>query len=765
MNVKNNKFSSVLITFVTRHPWWTILISLLVIASLATGIVNLGFKNDYRVYFSDKNPQLKAFDNIQNTYNKTDNVMFVLAPANGNVFTPKTLAVVKKLTKDAWQIPYSSRVDSISNFQHTVAEGDDLQVADLISNPETLTDEEILKLKQIALNEPLLVNRLISKTAHVTGVTVTLQLPGAKHSEAAEVAKIAREFATEIEAKNPEIKVYLTGMAMMNNAFAESSLLDNTTLMPAMYGIVIGVLFLCLHSVSSIFTVVLLIVSSVIAALGIAGWAGIFLTPTSAISPTIILTMAVADCVHILVTFLHNMRLGHEKKQAMQESLRINFQPVFLTSLTTAIGFMSMNFSDAPPFRDLGNIVALGVAFAWLFSITLLPALMMVLPVRVKPKQELNNSYMLKLANFTIKHRKLLLISNGLLAITISAFSPLNELNDEFVKLFDKSVEFRRGTDFLNENMGGIYSLEFAIHAKGAGGISEPEYLKNLQLFDNWLLQQKEVIHVNSIEHTFKRLNKNMHADNPQWYKLPEERELAAQYLLLYEMSLPYGLDLNDQINIDKSGIRVIATIETMSSNDMLALEERIKQWLANNLPNTKVEIASPVLMFAHIGQRNIIRMIFGTIAALVLISFLLMLAFKSFKLGFVSLIPNLVPAAISFGIWGLINGQVGLGLSVVTGMTLGIVVDDTVHFISKYRRARIEKGLTSEDAVRYAFSTVGVALWITSFVLVSGFLVLNLSHFAMNADMGLMTAITIASALLLDLLLLPPLLMYMEKK
>jgi predicted RND superfamily exporter protein len=156
--------------------------------------------------------------------------------------------------------------------------------------------------------------------------------------------------------------------------------------------------------------------------------------------------------------------------------------------------------------------------------------------------------------------------------------------------------------------------------------------------------------------------------------------------------------------------------------------------------------------------------MMVGSIIALICISFLLMFAFKSIKMGLLSLIPNLLPAAIAFGIWGLINGYVGLGLSVIIGMTLGIVVDDTVHFISKYHRARVEKGLNPEDAIRYAFSTVGVALWITSLVLISGFLVLSQSHFSMNSDMGLMTAITITAALFLDLLFLPPLLLFFDK-
>ncbi|MCK5477321.1 MAG: MMPL family transporter, partial [Methylococcales bacterium] len=663
-----------------------------------------------------------------------------------------------------WKIPYSSRVDSITNFQYTQADEDDLIVADLVIDPQVST-EEIEKIKQVALHEPLLVNRLVSSKGHVSGINVTLQLPGKDPFESTEVATSVRLLAAEIEKSYPDIKIHLTGMAMFTNAFVESAMNDNKTLVPLMYTIVILVLFISLRSFSATFSVIILIIFSVISALGIVGWLGWYLTSTSAIAPTIILTMAIADCVHILATQLHNMRIGHEKKKAIQESLLINFHPVFLTSITTAIGFLSMNFSDAPPFRDLGNIVAIGVMLAWLFSITFLPALMTLLPIKVKPKDELDNSLMENLSEWVIKYRKSLLIFNGIIALVMISLVPKNELNDEFVNYFDKSTEFRQSTDFLNENMGGLYTLEFSIHANGTGAISEPKFLQNVQQLIDWLATQPEVIHTNTITDTFKRLNKNMHGDNEEWYRLPEKRELAAQYLLLYEMSLPYGLDLNDQINIDKSGIRVITTLESMSSNQVLAIEERIKQWLSQNMTDYKVELASPILMFSHIGSRNIIGMLTGSALALVLISLTLIIAFKSFKLGMISLIPNLIPAGVAFGIWALIDGQVGLGISVVSGMTLGIVVDDTVHFISKYNHARMDKAMNKEDAVRYAFSTVGIAISITSIVLVAGFMILSLSHFSMNSEMGLLTAITIAVALFMDLLLLPPLLMSMEKK
>ena len=763
--MKKNTFVNRLGMFAVNHPWWILLLSLIFVGLSGTGLTKLEFVNNYRVFFGEDNPQLLAFDALQNTYSKSDNVMILVEPANGNVFTRENLQAIVELTKEGWQLPYSSRVDSISNFQHTIAEEDDLVVADLIIQPLQMTDEQLQYVKQVALNEPLLKDRLISKTGHVTGVNVTMQLPGTNPMEAMEIAEVVRELVTDFKVRHPDLTLHLSGMVMMNNAFGEAAMKDNASLVPLMYGIVLLVLIVCLRSFTATFSVILLIVFSIIAALGLSIYAGVKLTPTSLMSPTIILTMAVADCVHLLVTFLHNMRLGQEKKRAMQESLRINFQPILLTSVTTAIGFMSLNFSDAPPFRDLGNIVALGVMLAFVLSVTLLPALMTILPVRVKARDELDNTTMKGLAAFVIKRRKALLIGNSLLAVVLMSFIPRNEINDEFVKYFDESIEFRRATDFLNDNLSGIYNIEVSIDSGSAGGISEPAYLAKVEQFKLWLQQQPEVVHVNSITDTFKRLNKNMHGDQQHWYALPEQRDLAAQYLLLYEMSLPYGLDLNDQINIDKSGIRVIASMENLSTKQMLDIERRLHEWMAVNFSEYTINAASPVLMFSHIGQRNIIRMLIGSMAALILISMILIFAFRSVKLGLISLIPNLIPAGMAFGIWGLVDGQVGLGLSVVTGMTIGIVVDDTVHFISKYRRAKVEKGLSSEEAVRYAFSTVGVALWVTSLVLVSGFTVLSTSSFLMNSGMGLMTAITIAVALIMDFLFLPPILMTLDKK
>jgi len=473
--------------------------------------------------------------------------------------------------------------------------------------------------------------------------------------------------------------------------------------------------------------------------------------------------LAVADCIHILTSMFYEMRQGADKKTAIAKSLKLNFQPIFLTSITTAVGFLSMNFSDSPPFRDLGNLVAMGVMFAFVFSVTIFPALLSVLPVRTKLNKSNGSDPMATIAGIVIARRKLLLPLMSAIIIVTTLFVPNNELNDNFVEYFDESVAYRLGTDFMQENLSGMTVLEVSVQSGESSGVNNPDYLRTLDLFSEWLRLQSETDHVNTITDTLKRLNKNMHGDNPDWYKLPTDQEMAAQYLLLYEMSLPYGLDLNNQLNVDKSSTKIVGTFKNLTSNEMIDLEERINAWFATNGSQYEVVVASPSLMFAHIGQRSINSMLIGTTVALVIISVMLGFALRSWKFGVISLLPNLIPAGVAFGVWGLVDGQIGLSLSVVMGMTLGIVVDDTVHFLSKYLHARRDLEATAKAAVTYAFGHVGSALWITTLVLVAGFTVLAQSSFSLNADMGLLTAITIFIALVVDFLFLPPLLMAID--
>jgi predicted RND superfamily exporter protein len=753
--------------FIIRHKILAVILSLIMVGVMGAGAQHLTFTNDYRVFFGEDNPQLLAFENIQDSYSKNDNVMLLLVPESGNVFTNETLEAVAWLTDRAWQTPYSSRVESLTNYQHTSSEGDDLRVEDLVLEPDEMSNEALAKIKAIALNEPVLVNRLISPAAHVTGININVELPGVNPiEENPEVVNFVRDLRFEFESKFPSIDVKLTGIIMMNQAFPEASLYDMSTLFPLMLLIFVVVLFFWVKGFAGTLTTFAIIVFSIVGAMGMAGWFGIALTPPSFSAIMIIPTMAIADSVHILMNYVVAMRHGENKHDAMVDSVRINLQPVFLTSVTTAIGFMSMNFSDAPPFRDLGNIVAMGVLVAFVLSITFLPAIMMILPGRQKVEETTSSKMMTQFAEFVIANRKRLLIGMGLTSLMIISFVPKNELNDDFVKYFSDRIEFRRDADFASQNLSGLYLIDYSLNSGESGDVSNPKFQQNVEKFAIWYRQQAEVIHVNVVSDTFKRLNKSMHGDDSSWYKLPGQRDLAAQYLLLYEMSLPYGLDLTNQINLDKSATRMTVMLHNMTTKTVLALEDRAQQWLKNNVElSMRTDGASPTIMFSNIGERNIKSMLIGTTLALLLISLILVFALRSVKIGLLSLLPNLVPAALAFGLWGMMVGQIGLALSIVTGMTLGIVVDDTVHFLSKYLRARREKGLNSQDAVRYAFNTVGLALVVTSLVLIAGFFVLTFSAFQLNSDMAMMTAVTIFFAIIADFLLLPPLLMAIDSE
>ncbi len=751
--------------YILRHKWLTVLVSLLSILIVGSGARYLTFTSDYRVFFGEDNPQLLAFERLQDTYSRNDNAMFVLVPGSGDVFSRETLTAVAWLTERAWQTPYSIRVESLTNYQHTSADGDDLRVEDLAYAPEALTDDDLRRIREIALDEPALVNRLVSPDGHVTAVNVTIDLPGIDTTaENPLTVEFVRQLRREFRQTFPAIEVRLSGIAVMNQAFPEASQYDMTTLFPVMLLMFVGVLYFWVKGLGGAITTFLIMIFSIAGAMGLAGWLGIALTPPSFSAVMIIPTMAIADSVHVLMNYVLAMQKGESREDAMVDSIRINLQPIFLTSITTAIGFLSMNFSDAPPFHDLGNIVAMGVMIAFVLSVTFLPAMMLLLPGRQRVGESASARAMGRFAEFVIARRRRLLAGMGLASLVLISFVPQNELNDNFVRYFSEKMEFRRDAEFVSANLGGLYLIDYSLGAGGDGGVSDPAFLARVADFAEWYLAQPEVIHVNVISDTFRRLNRNMHGDDPAWYRLPGARDLAAQYLLLYEMSLPYGLDLTNQVNLDKSATRMSVMLYNMSTNDVLALEARAQAWLRENAPpGMHTEGASPTLMFSHISQRNIRSMLLGTTVALILISGILLLALRSFKIGLLSLIPNLIPAALAFGVWGIAVGQVGLALSVVTGMTLGIVVDDTVHFLSKYLRARREKGLDAEDAVRYAFGTVGLALLVTSIVLVTGFAVLAFSAFALNSNMALMTAVTIIFAIVADFFLLPPLLMAID--
>jgi len=764
--MKHYQFEKRWANVVLKHPLSIVIISAVLVLLLASGLRYVTVSSDYRYFFGEENPQRVAFESLQNIYSKDDSVLITVTPNDSLVFKRETLEGLQYLTKQAWLLPYVSRVDSITNFQYSHANGDDLVVQDLVGAQDVhdASNDHLNTLKQIALKEPLLVNRLINDQASVAGINIKMTFPGNSPFEVPEAAEAARQLAEKFKKLYPGHETHLTGMVMLNDAFNEAGIKDVMTLMPLMYLLITLMLLYFLRNIVSVFTTLGIVILSILGGVGFSGWASIPITPPSSIAPTVIMTLAIAHSIHFLKSMFKSMSSGEEKNRAIVESMRQNLRPIFLTSLTTVIGFLSLNFSDTPPFHDLGNITAVGVTLAFILSVGFLPAIMSLVKVKNRVKQSAENSLASRYADWLNRRSMPIVLIMVFVTVMLGMQIEKIKINDQFVGYFDKSIQFRPDSEYTIEHLTGVYQINFDIKSGEPQGIVDPKYLERLDKFTNYMRTVPGVVHVAALTDTYKRLNKNMHGDDDSFYRLPEQRDLAAQYLLLYEMSLPYGLDLNNQINVDKSSSRVVVTLEEVPTSRFLEISALASEWLNKNTPSAMhSEATSPTVMFSYITERNIYAMLWGTLIAFTLITLIMIIALKSVKYGILSLIPNIIPATLAFGLWTLLVGEAGFSIAFVASVTLGIIVDDTVHFLSKFNYAR-NMGHEPGLAVRYALENVGEALISTSIILVVGFSVLMLSGFKLNFVLGALSALTISIALMADFTLLPALLLVTDK-
>lgn len=750
--------------FILGHPYALLLASLLLVLALGAGVSRLHVDSGIDIFFAADDPHLLAEQRLQATYGREDNILFIVDGGERGVFHPSTLAAIETLTEDAWRMPSARRVDSLTNYLYPTVDGDDIRIAPLLEDAAALDAAGLERLRDIAATEQALLGRLLGRELDVAGVNVSLLLPGDDTAQAIAAAVAhARELAARVSAGHDGLRIHLAGWAVTEQTLAEVTAQDSATLMPVLFLLVLLALALLLRSALAALCTVIVIALSIAIGMGYAGWAGTALNSVNISAPTIILTLAVADCIHILNAFLRELRAVPDKRAAMARALDQTLYPVFLTSVTTALGFLSMNFSESPPFRELGNIAAVGVIGALWVSVTVLPGLALLLPFRADQRRA-PGLPMAGLANFVVRrHRVLFWLSLGCIAVALGGLSRI-ELNDDPSGYFSRDVPLKRALDVVENRLSGVQSLHFSLDSGERDGVTDPAYLADVDAFAGWLRQQPEVVNVEVFTDVLKRLNEVLHEGDPAWHRLPETRAMAAQYTLLYEISVPYGQDVTHLVSADKSSLKVSATLRNLKSRGILAFEQRCRDWLATQAPQLATPGAGQSISFANVGLRNIRSMLGGSLFAVLFISACLVLAFRSVRFGLVSLVPNLFPAFVALGLWGMLVGEVNIAASVVFSLTLGIIVDDTTHFLVKFIEARREHGLSAADAIRYTFDAVGGALVSTTIVLAIGFLALVQSDFSVNSTSGLLVAMTISIAIVLDLLFLPTLLIRVER-
>ncbi len=753
-----------------RYRWHVVAFYVLVAAVAAWQALELKSTMDNRVFFGPENPELKLLTKLEKDYSQTNDVLIAIEPKGGDVFTREGLSAVLELTERLWKAPFATRVDSLTNFQYSRGNSDEVAIGDLVPKHFTFSADELERARIIALREPLLKGLLVSRTGSVAGVRVNFQFP---RDDAASVAKIA-DYLSAVQAdfktKHPNVEIYFTGNVMVMQAFGEAQQRDIVYLVPLMIAAMTLILYLLLRSWAA--TVIAMSVAglSMLIAMGAASAMGIVLSAGTAPAPFIVLTVALAYSVHLIAEYVDGCRLGASNRVSALGAVESNIFPIFLTSLTTAIGFLSMNSSDAPPFHDLGNISAIGVAAAFILAFSLTPALLQIFTVPVDPKTSVTHIALKEAAKLVNAKPGQVLMAMATVVLVLAVGILHMRQSENWVEYFDETFQFRRDTDAVLEKLTGFDVLEFSVPATAQGGVESPEYMAKLHEFTTWLRKQPEVLNVIAVSDIVKRVNRNVHGDDPAYDRLPTGRDEVAQYLLLYEMSLPHGLSLTDRITASRDASRVTVVVgkdgKNLPSDVLIPLSERFEQWLLiNGGPAMATQGTGLSLMFAHLSERNITLMIGGTSVAVLLVSLILIIGLRSFKLAMVSLVGDFVPAIMALGLWGYLVAEMNVAVSIVAAMTFGIVVDDTIHYLSKYARARRILGMTPDQAVEYAFTSTGKAMIFTMTVMCFGFTVLSFSSFGVNATLGALTVITFGFALLSDFLILAPLLLICDRE
>ncbi len=744
--------------WILRQRIFVIFMTIVITFGFGAGMEKLQFSSDYRDFFEETNPKLIAFEALQNKFVRTNNVFLAIESTENNLFTANGLHTLIELTDRLWALPHVVRVDSITNHQFITSHQDDILVSDLKNDQGEINDGYATKFHHKSLQEKGLRGLLVTEDPSLTGINVLLADSGAT-----ELGK--KEFMLALdtllnEFSDRKLTSYKTGSIAIDRSFDVAAEADVETLYGIVYLLVLILAGLLTRSAAAVIGILISITFSWFIALGLAGWLDIKLTAVSVSAPMVLMTLAVAQSIHIIFSIQKNRSQNILVKEAVEKALKSNIKPLSLVSLSTAIGFFSITSSEVPPLQDLGFMLTVGAIAIYILTLTFLPAFLSLFTLKASNQRQWAEQLMEKFGYFVAKHSLAFLFLGGVVAVVMLYPVTKNEINDNFVEYFDSNISIRTDSEYINQHLTGIHQLYFELEATGKTEIFEPEFLNYLDKLVIWLNLQPEISHVSSLADVLKRLNRASHPDDAsraEAYKLPVSKALASQLYLMYEISLPYGITTSNLVDINQQSTLLTIALNNLSSAEILALEQRIHEWHKQYNISNKVTLhpgTGPAIMFADIGQRNAKSLVISTLQALFFVSIILLVALRSLKLSLISMIPNLLPALLAFGVWGIIDGEIGLAISIVAIMTFGIVVDDTIYFLTRFKENLTKESF--EQCIAETFKQVGMPIICTTIILTCGFLVLVFSNFRLNQGMGLLTAMVISLALVCDLFLLP---------
>lgn len=709
----------------------------------------------YRSYF-DPDASFLQREKALNTHYANNDSLLLIINSNTSLLSQDSLQQLDNLIQELVTLPDVKKIDSIISLLERLEPTDlaytsaqqQASIDDFDLNDDFESSEENLISKADLLQQL----RRHPRAKHFIssdGQSILLQLqvafsdsPSAKQilTFNQTVSAIAKNFQ---QSNNTIESINLGGIQALNHAYISVVRNDLETFIPALLGIFFIGLFYFFRQAKLVVGLLFTALLSATSAYGILGFFSVKLSAINAFAPIIIISLGLANASHITTSFIRYRGLNFSPDNSIKNALKENFSAVLLSNLTTAAGFLLLYFSPSPPIRLVGIAVAIGIFFNYLSSQILLPRILISttrkLSNQVLKKQSTHWRF-ISLIKILFKFPKTIIVISTLLGtVSLLQLTQL-KIDDNVYQYFPKTHEFSRSNQLIESKFSSISRLYFSIDSLENYAIFEADYLEFIQSFSQWLKAQPEVLTVDNIQQLA----------NYQQKSLKQLKQIAKQVT-------PKNLGVSEEISENFRHSKLTVYLKSTSAKNILEFEHRSQQWLsANTTPYTVTGGVSPDLIFAELGKNNTYSLLYSLTAALILTALLIGFIFKSYFFSFVGLICNLMPITLVYSLWTLFDGVISLGSSVVLGMITGIVIDDTIHFLLKYRKFDVSK----KAAVRQTFNQVSPAIVITSLVLTTGFLVGLTSQFRPIMELSGLSAAVILIAMVVDLVLLPAILL-----
>ncbi len=753
-----NSFASSVIRFRLS----VIFLSLLLIGYAWYLSNGLNFNNSNEMWFLKDDKTLLNYKKLLEYFG--DDEFIVIGIENKDkspVFKRECIETIDKITEFLTDLDNVTKTQSLSKVEIITGAGDVLTVKKLFKN-FNLTPDEYKAKEKTALNDPLIQDLLITADGSFSLIYTRIQHIEGTIAHKVELSLKIQDFLDNIKNKK-DYNFYLAGGPILDESFLTTHNKDQKFLIPLILIIIILIFFYSFRSISGVVLPIIVIIGTVILIRGFMALMNHDLNILNSIVPIIILAIGIADAVHILVDYYHEINLGRKSPQAAENSIINLFKPCFFTSLTTSISFLAFTTSRIVPLKELGQQAAFGVFVAFVLSITLLPALLSYLKekyVRAREITQENIFYnlFLKIVKFTPGQNKKIILACGIITLIFIYYTFQVKVDANAMNYFKDSSPVRIDTQYIDSKIKGTLNVEFIIDAGENDGVKEPQFLQKIEKFQYFLQNTPEFGRVISILDFLKKMNQVMHEDEEAHYKLPETREEAAQYILLYSLSSPEE-DLMDIVNYNYRFTRISVRVPIMDTSKYKLLVRRVEDFLQKELPSLSVNLTGLVILFNNIDRYILDSQITAFSLAFIVIFTMMILVFWSFKYGIISMIPNILPVLAASGAMGFLGINLEFGTVMVACVVIGIGVDDTIHYIGRYLRKR-KQNHSRRESIQMALTESGKPIIFTSIILFFGFFTLLFASLKINIYFGLLVSIAILVALMADLIFLSAILL-----